>query len=131
MVGNTGCTVGIDHIKELTEFSRNNVKNDQPGLLEQERIVLVTGDGRKGYPWKAPYDVIHVGAATNGVPEALHQQLKPRGRMIVPVGPNGGTQYLEQHDKDKDGKIVVKRLMGVRYFPLISKEQHEERYIHH
>lgn len=127
MVGETGCTVGIEHIQELTSTSLKNIRKDQPGLLESERVVITTGDGRKGYPEKAPYDAIHVGAAADGVPEALHQQLKTGGRMIVPVGPEGGAQYLEQHDKDKDGKITVKRLMGVRYVPLTSKEKQHHR----
>lgn len=38
--------------------------------------------------------------------------------MIVPVGPDGGTQYLEQYDKDQDGKVAKTRLMGVMYVPL-------------
>ena len=70
----------------------------------------------------SPYDAIHVGAAADGVPNALHHQLKPGGRMIVPVGREGGTQYLEQHDKLDNGEMVVKKLMGVRYVPLTSKE---------
>ena len=112
--------VGIDIVEQLTEFSKNNLRKDQPQLLQS--IILVTGDGSVGYPPKAPYDAIHVGAAADGALTALHQQLKPGGRMIVPVGPQGGTQYLEQHDKREDGRVVVKRLMGVRYGSLVRKE---------
>ncbi len=123
MVGSTGCVVGIEHIKELSESSREKIKSDQPELLSSNRILLVTGDGRKGYEEMSPYDAIHVGAAADGVPAALHRQLKPGGRMIVPVGREGGTQYLEQHDKMENGEMVVKRLMGVRYVPLTSKDR--------
>ena len=128
LVGQTGCTVGIDHIKELTELAAKNIKRDQPFLLNSGCLFLVTGEGRNGYADKAPYDAIHVGAAADVVPRALHQQLKVGGRMIIPVGPDGGTQYLEQHDKGVDGRVTVKRLMGVRYVPLTSKERQYQRY---
>ena len=68
---------------------------------------MVTGDGHDGYSAKAPYDVIHVGRATPTVPQALYDQLKCGGRMIIPVGPQEGSQYLEQHDKKSDGSIVI------------------------
>ena len=114
-----GHAVGIDRVKELSDQATSNVEKDNPELLLYDWISLVTGDGRKGYAPEAPYDVIHVGGATPAVPQLLYDQLKCGGRMIVPVGPHGGPQALEQHDKQMDGSILKKRLMGVRYGPLV------------
>ena len=114
-----GYAVGIDRVGELTVQATQNIKKDNPELLRYN-LFMVTGDGHDGYAAKAPYDVIHVGGATPMVPQALYDQLKCGGRMIIPVGPHGGNQYLEQHDKKLDGTIVKKKLMGVRYGPLIK-----------
>ncbi|XP_054730907.1 protein-L-isoaspartate(D-aspartate) O-methyltransferase isoform X1 [Anastrepha obliqua] len=110
--------IGIEHQPELVAQSFQNLNADDPKMLDSGKLIIVEGDGRKGVPEHAPYDAIHVGAAAAITPKALLEQLANGGRLIVPVGPEGGEQYMTQYDKDSEGKVKETRLMGVMYVPL-------------
>ncbi|KAJ2459491.1 hypothetical protein GGF42_001432 [Coemansia sp. RSA 2424] len=116
MVGDSGHVVGIEHIPELTNQSLVALRAHYPEWVDSKRIEMVTGDGRKGYAAGAPYDCIHVGAASPSKPTELLKQLKAPGRMFVPVGI--GCQYIVVYDKDSQGYITEDQVMGVRYVPL-------------
>ena len=73
MVGPTGKVIGIDHIKELVDWSESNVKKSNAELLTSGNIKLVVGDGRQGYAQGGPYHAIHVGAAAPTLPQPVLQ----------------------------------------------------------
>nr|WCZ58717.1 protein-L-isoaspartate(D-aspartate) O-methyltransferase [Seculamonas ecuadoriensis] len=121
MVGDTGRVFGIEHIPELVRFSAKNLQTHYPDLVESGRVSVAVGDGRTGLPSEGPFDVIHVGAASAEYPEALVDQLKTPGILIVPYGK--WDQMLLQVTKDERGKIHEKDLCGVRYVPLTDKSK--------
>merc|ERR1711964_48603 len=123
MVGAGGKAVGIDHIPELVQMGRDNIRKDgKQDLVESGQLTLVEGDGRKGWAEGGPYHAIHVGAAAPTLPQDLVDQLALGGRMVIPVWEDGGDQSLDQVERGVDGKVTKKRLFGVRYVPLTDRE---------
>jgi protein-L-isoaspartate(D-aspartate) O-methyltransferase len=82
-------------------------------------IEVRIGDGYAGWPEKAPFDGIVVTAAAPRVPQALVEQLKPGGRMVIPVGGTGDVQHLKLLTKRADGGVDEKRVLPVRFVPLV------------
>jgi len=76
------------------------------------------GDGYNGWPEVAPFDSILVTAAASEVPPALIEQLKPGGRLIIPVGGRWDVQELLVIVKNEDGSTTRKATIPVRFVPL-------------
>jgi len=86
--------------------------------LGYDNIQVRVGDGYYGWEQHAPFDGIVVTAAASHVPPPLIRQLKPGGRMIIPVGSRFLTQQLLLIVKDTDGKVTTRQLLPVRFVPL-------------
>ncbi|XP_028553354.1 protein-L-isoaspartate O-methyltransferase-like [Dendrobium catenatum] len=120
MVGPDGHAAGVEHIPELVAVSIENINRSAAApLLDGGSLSLHVSDGRLGWPELAPYDAIHVGAAASEIPTALLDQLKPGGRMVIPVG--NIFQDLKVVDKNLNGSITIQTNTSVRYVPLTSR----------
>jgi protein-L-isoaspartate(D-aspartate) O-methyltransferase len=123
MLNPEATVVGVEHIPQLVQDSIRNVSKHHKELLDSGRVRFIVGDGRMGYPEQARYDVIHVGAASEQVPNTLLEQLGPGGVLIVPVGEF--FQNMRIIKKDADGVITEKETLPVRFVPLTDRESQE------
>jgi protein-L-isoaspartate(D-aspartate) O-methyltransferase len=87
--------------------------------LGYTHVEVRVGDGYQGWPEKAPFDGIVVTAAAPQVPPALLAQLKTGARMVIPVGGSDDIQYLKVLTKRADGGHDEKRVLPVRFVPLV------------
>jgi protein-L-isoaspartate(D-aspartate) O-methyltransferase len=88
--------------------------------LGYRSVKVRHGDGHFGWPEEAPFDAIVVTAAAGYIPPDLIAQLKPGGRMVIPVGSVYGVQNLILVQKDQDGNTRTRNLLPVRFVPLLS-----------
>lgn len=86
-------------------------------------IALRIGDGHQGWEEHAPFDGIIVTAAAVEIPPALIQQLKPGGRLVIPIGSPHQTQDLRLLYKDDQGMTHSRSLLPVVFVPLIHDER--------
>ena len=95
------------------------------GTLEHlgyENVSVRIGDGYQGWPEFAPFDAILVTAAPEEIPEPLIRQLKPGGRLVVPVGPEHEIQSLRVLEKTAFGETLVTDVLPVRFVPFLDED---------
>jgi protein-L-isoaspartate(D-aspartate) O-methyltransferase len=106
----------IEIIEPLGEQAGERLKR-----LGYDNVETRIGDGYYGWEEAGPFDAIVVTAAGSHVPPPLIQQLKPGGRMVVPVGSRFMTQQLLFVEKAADGAVFTRQVMPVRFVPLTGE----------
>ena len=93
----------------------------QLSSLDYDNITLRIGDGYYGWEEHAPFDAIVVTAAASHVPPPLVAQLKPGGRMVIPVGSRFLTQQLVLIEKQANGQLITRQILPVKFVPLTGE----------
>ena len=123
LINDQGIVVGIEHIPELYLKGKINIEKHHKRLLDEKKIILLNCDGRNGYKELGPYQLIHVGAAAEKIPQVLVDQLAKGGRMFIPIGLDPDNQYIYVVDKDLNGNVTCKKTISVCYVLLTTKEK--------
>ncbi len=104
----------IEIVEPLAQSARQRLKD-----LGYKNITVRQGDGYRGWPDKGPFDLIIVAAAPEHVPPPLIDQLKPGGRLVMPVGKR--VQYLVLIEKKLDGSVSQRRVAPVAFVPMTGE----------
>ena len=110
----------IEIVPELGQRSA-----DILATLGYDNVTVRVGDGYQGWPDQAPFDRIIVTAAPPEIPPRLVEQLKPGGRMVLPVGPEFGRQDLLVLEKDAEGNVRTEETFPVRFVPMVEEVRQE------
>jgi protein-L-isoaspartate(D-aspartate) O-methyltransferase len=111
--------VSIERYRTLADAARDRLKT-----LGYANVTVLAADGMAGAPEQAPFDRIIVTAAAEAVPDALVDQLGEGGKMVLPLGPRGGTQYIVKLVKTPSG-LTRQDLIAVRFVPLLHGQARE------
>ena len=106
----------IEIIEPLGNEARERLKR-----LNYRNVHVRIGDGYYGWKEHGPFDGIVVTAAASHIPPPLIQQLKPGGRMVIPVGSRFMVQQLVLVEKDAKGKLTTRQILPVRFVPLTGE----------
>lgn len=107
---------GMENISQLAISARQRLQG-----LGYDNVEIIWGNGFDGLPQHAPFDAILVAAAPDQVPAALIEQLKPGGKMVVPVGGRYYGQDLKLIQKDGQGEVSTRTVLPVAFVPLIDQ----------
>ena len=111
--------VSIERYRTLADQARERLT-----ALGYDNVEIVVGDGLAGVPDKAPFDRILVTAAAERVPQTLLDQLADDGVMLLPLGPQDGSQHIVKLTKSQTG-IEREDLIPVRFMPLLPGQARE------
>jgi protein-L-isoaspartate(D-aspartate) O-methyltransferase len=107
------CTMEV--VPELAETAKQRFEE-----MGYNNIEMQIGNGYRGWPEYAPYDGIIVTAAAGHIPPALIEQLRPGGRLVIPVGQPYSVQELMLVEKDREGNSHASNILGVAFVPLVD-----------
>jgi protein-L-isoaspartate(D-aspartate) O-methyltransferase len=105
----SGQVWSIEIVEEFASHAQQLLRQ-----LGHSNIGIRVGDGSRGWSEHAPFDKVIVSAASDEAPPALLDQLKPGGRLVMPIGPEE-MQWLAVFDKDARGQTTARELMPVRF----------------
>ena len=112
-----GSVYSMDLIPALVDAATRRLDE-----LGYRNVHTRSGNGYYGWPEHAPYDGIIVTAAATHIPEALTEQLKPGGRLVIPIGLPYMRQELMLLTKDLKGHTRVDSILGVAFVPMIDSD---------
>ncbi|MCL6699745.1 protein-L-isoaspartate(D-aspartate) O-methyltransferase [Sphingomonas sp. NSE70-1] len=112
-----GDVIAVERHRELVDLAQLRMRR-----LGYGNVRIVEGDGTLGWPEGAPFDAIVAAASGSHVPQSWIAQLKPGGRIVMPIGEAHAVQTLLKVTKHGDGSLSHEDLGGVRFVPLIGAE---------
>lgn len=116
LAGESGLIIGLERLKQLADFGRSNL--EKGNWIQTE---VHHANGVRGWQEGAPFDRILVSAAAQEVPKALVDQLKPGGRLVMPLSDYWGNMVLLV--KEPDGKLVRETHAGFAFVPFIETDE--------